>query len=397
MQGPCQAAACPRRTLTPSGVTVCGHCGQTVYRSWRGGLGALDLHSRGVARRHGRRARARDAPDPPRRRDGQERDVRAAERRCAATVRLGGRDAPRRTPGGTGGSGAAPRRRAARGGGASCRLGGRPDARDRGVPHRGQPARGRRRVARRLGLSCRPAPRRPPGACSPRPGPRRARPAAARRERSAGCATSCRRSSSRIRSSCSRSSTTEAGVRGSGLGARGFGARGSGKERLRPWPMVRRPWSVVSGQWTVTRAGCAGRRPCGLHLSSFPRKREPSHHLTRAAWIPAFAGMTPERSNAPPTGKRPGSGRRTNRDVDRGSWVVIRGRWSAPAAPAAGLAASRPSLEDEEARPAGAPHIRRQRRRQAGRPSLGRVAAPPRVGQLLGGQGGRTGVWPEAT
>jgi hypothetical protein len=50
----------------------------------------------------------------------------------------------------------------------------------------------------------------------------------------------------------------------------------------------------------VAGGGCAGRTPRTLHVSSLPRTREPSHRLTKAAWIPAFAGMTTEKTSAPP-------------------------------------------------------------------------------------------------
>ena len=236
----------------------------------------------GLLDRHGRRARARDAPDPPRRRRGQERDVRASERRGAAAVRRRGRDAPRRTPARNwrGRRSSPP---------ASC-------ARRRRRLPAGRPARrrGPRRTTPRSTCagpptSCSPprtrSPTRtapPPGACSTRPGPLPALPAAARPARSAGCATSCRRSSSRIGSSCSRTTRTEAGVR----------ARAPGKQRL----------------------------------------------------------------------------------------VVVVGPWSEPAAPAAGRAASAAPLEDEEARPAVAPHIRNNDRRQAGRCSLRACSRAAAVG-----------------
>ncbi len=72
-------------------------------------------------------------------------------------------------------------------------------------------------------------------------------------------------------------------------------------ERSNAPPTGRGPGAEQHGQWAVVRAG-------RVHLSSFPRKREPSHQLTKATpWIPAFAGMTPERSNAPPTGRGPGA------------------------------------------------------------------------------------------
>ena len=166
---------------------------------------------------------------------------------------------------GAGRPAAAPRRRAARGGGEGRRLGGGPGAGDRRLPHRGQPARRRRRAARRVG---RPSPirtARRPGACSPPARPRPAPPAAARPARSEGCATSCRRCSSRTRSSCSRPSTTE---------RQGSGVRAPGTEH-------RKTWSVLGGPSRRRHESDQRRRPGMLVVTTSPA---PNASSSRATW-----------------------------------------------------------------------------------------------------------------